>query len=92
MRCLRGDDLAVTLHRLVERESAGERYHQALQLLGGYPQCDAELVEHAKASVVQASATQLKARVAGSEVEAAIHDPRWLAAKTLAKRGKTAKM
>lgn len=86
LRALGDGDLDTLLHRAVQRELPGGRYHQALQLLGGYPVWHAEEIVHAETFVRLASAKQLKARVAGSEVDAAINDPRWRATKTLAAR------
>ena len=86
LRCLGDGDLNALLRRQVQRETPGGRYHQALRLLSGYPGWRAEEIVDADTFVDQTSPRQLRARVAGSEIDAAINDPRWMARKTLAER------
>ena len=78
------------LRRQVSRETRPYgRYHTTLQLLGGYPRWSPEDVTDARDFVRRASPKELKARVAGSEVDAAINDPRWMAREGLGEYWKT---
>jgi len=80
LRCLGDGDLNELLRRQVQRESRPDgRYHRALKLLGGYPTWRSEDVADVEAFAKHASRKERKARVAGSEVDAAINDPRWKA-------------
>ena len=84
LRCLGGNDLSAVLRRQAQRERPDGRYHQALRLLEGYPTWEPEEIADAERFFQVASTKQRRARVAGSEVDAAINDPRWLARRTLA--------
>jgi hypothetical protein len=77
------DDLNALFHRQVEREGADGRYRYALRLLGGYPTRSAEEIADADAFVRYARPNELTARITGSEVDAAINDPRWKAKEAL---------
>lgn len=80
LRCLGDGDLNELLHKQVQRESRPDgRYHRALKLLGGYPTWHSEDVVDIEAFASRASRKERKARVAGSETDAAINDPRWKA-------------
>mgnify|MGYP001111364006 CR=1 FL=1 len=84
LRCLGDGDLNGLLRRQVGRESRPDgRYRQALKLLGGYPTWRSEDVADANAFAKSASPKEIKARVAGSEIDAAINDPRWKAREAL---------
>jgi hypothetical protein len=58
-------------------------YHRALHLLGGYPIWRSEDIADADLFVKFALPKDLRARVAGSEVDAAINDPQWKAREAL---------
>jgi superfamily II DNA or RNA helicase len=84
LRCLGDGDLTELLRKQVQRESHPDgRYHRALKLLGGYPTWYSEDITDVEAFARRASAQDRKARVAGSEIDAAISDPRWKAQDTL---------
>jgi len=84
LRCLGDGDLNELLRKQVQRESRPSgRYHRALKLLGGYPTWHSEDVADVEAFARRASQKERKARVAGSEVDAAINDPRWKAREAL---------
>jgi len=84
LRCLGDGDLNELLRRQVKRESRPDgRYHRALKLLGGYPTWHSEDIADVEAFARRASQKERKARVAGSEVDAAINDPRWKAREAL---------
>jgi hypothetical protein len=80
LRCFGEGDLNDILRRQVQREAGSDgRYHQALRLLGGYPEWRPEDISDADDYARSATEWEKKARVAGSEVDAAIGDPRWVA-------------
>lgn len=80
LRCLDSGDLNEILHAQIRREKGPSgRYHRALQLLGGYPRWTPEELEEIERFVRGLKPKQRKARVAGSEVDAALNDPRWTA-------------
>ena len=90
LRTLGDGDLNDVFRNQVQREASSDgRYRRALVLLGGYPTWQTEDITHADTFATQASARELRARVAGSEVDAAINDPRWQAQQTLAKSGQS---
>ncbi len=75
-----GDDLAAALRGQVSRESArAGRYRQAVRLLGGYPSWTADQVQDARGYAAGLTESQRSVRLAGSELDAALADPRWLA-------------
>lgn len=47
--------------------------------LGGYPDWDRRTLEDARAVARQLTESQRRARIAGSEIDAALNDPRWTA-------------
>jgi len=80
LRCMGDGDLDSLFHKQVQREPSQDgRYHHALRLLGGYPTWTGEDLADANAFVQEAKGKDLNARRAGSEIDAAIGDPRWLA-------------
>lgn len=90
LRTLSDGDLNDVLRSQVQREASSDgRHHRALALLSGYPTWQPEDIAHAEAFASQASAGEMKARVAGSEVDTATNDPRWQAQQTLAKSGQS---
>jgi len=83
LRCLSDAPLDAALHQQVQRETDPRgRYHQALKRLGGYPLWIAEELQDAETYVAQAAPHQIKARLALSEIDAALGDPRWRAQRT----------
>ena len=78
-----GDLNALFRHQVARESRSDGRYHRALRLLGGYPTWHSEDIAYAEAYVRYASRKDLRARVAGSEIDAAINDPRWKAQETL---------
>ena len=84
LRCLNHGDLNAVLRRLLQREPRRDgRYHTALELLGGYPTWKAEDLQDANEFARSVSDREQSARIAGSEIDAAIHDPRWMAQRYL---------
>lgn len=80
LRCLSDADLNTALHHQVQREADPDgRYHQVLKLLNGYPAWTAEEVQDAESYFAQAKPQEVKARIALSEIDAALSDPRWRA-------------
>ena len=81
LRCLGDGNLDRLFREQVKREKRTDgRYHQALKLLQGYPPWTSEEVANAKAFVADMTPQQRQGRVAlGSEVDAALNDPRWRA-------------
>jgi hypothetical protein len=74
------DDLNGGLYQELSRDIAtSERLRRVLEQLGGYPDWDSELREELDAFVRQISENQRKARLLGSEIDAALADPRWKA-------------
>jgi len=80
LRCLGTGDLNALFRRQVQRESASDgRYHQALRQLDGYPVWTDTEVEAIGQFVNALKNSQRTARLLGSEVDAALDDPRWQA-------------
>ena len=87
LRCLSDASLDTALHHQVQRETdPNGRYHQVLRLLNGYPAWTAEEVQDAEAYFAQASSHEVKARIALSEIDAALGDPRWRAKNMIQKK------
>ena len=81
LRCLsRGDLDAIFRKRVREELRPDGFYHRALQRLGGYPIWAPEDVADADSFLQGLKQKDRVARIAGSEIDAAINDPRWLAA------------
>ncbi|NLF01161.1 MAG: hypothetical protein GX601_09315, partial [Anaerolineales bacterium] len=79
-----GDDLDRVLRGQVSREGARPgRYRHAVRLLGGYPAWATEETQDAREYAAGLSEGQRSARLAGSELDAALADPRWLAVEGL---------
>ena len=84
LRCIGSGDLTVMFPNAVRREAQLDgRYHKALQVLGGYPQWSPDEVAAINKFVKNLKPKQIKARIAGSEIDAALHDPRWMARESL---------
>lgn len=82
--CLGSGDLNETFKEQVRRETSPDgRYRKALRLLGGYPQWTEEERADAKTFVGNLKEKERRARVAGSEIDAALNDPRWQALSVL---------
>ena len=80
LRCTDNGDLTDAFRKAVQREkSADGFYRQALRLLGSYPSWSPEEVADIDAFVKSLKPRDIQARMTGSEVYAAINDPRWLA-------------
>jgi ribosomal protein L9 len=81
LRCVGSGDLNALLKKQIEKESSSaDRYHRALELLGGYPVWPADLLEEIAAFVNPLTPHDRQARVAlPASLDAAINDPRWLA-------------
>jgi hypothetical protein len=85
LRCIGSGDLNAVLRKQIEREShSDERYHRAIELLGGYPAWTAALLEDSESFFSDRTAHERQARVAlPAPLDAAINDPRWKAAATV---------
>jgi len=84
LRCLGPRDLNATFRRYVEQESRQDgRWHRALQLLERYPDWPVEITDDAEAYCAQLTPQERTARLAFSELDAALADPRWLAKASL---------
>ena len=80
LHCFDAGDLDRLFRDTVRAEQSLEgRYHRALQLLGAYPAWPPEVEEDASRFVEDISNKDRDARLLGSEVDAAINDPRWAA-------------
>lgn len=80
LRCMDDGSLNDIFRTLVQREQGmNDRYHTALRLLDGYPQWTPEDIADIDAFVSSLKPKDKKARIAGSEIDAAINDPRWMA-------------
>lgn len=81
LRCIGSGESNSLLRKQVERESrAEERYHRALELLGGYPTWTADILQDAESFIADKSAHDRQARVAlPTPLDAALNDPRWIA-------------
>jgi SNF2 family DNA or RNA helicase len=81
LRCIGSGDLNAVLRKQIEREShSDERYHRAIELLGGYPAWTAALLEDSESFFSDRTAHERQARVAlPAPLDAALNDPRWKA-------------
>lgn len=79
LRCIGLGDLTDLLRKQVQREAnADGRYHQAAKLLGGFPKWDNSEIENINWFVNSVLDDRgRRARILGSEVDAALEDPRW---------------
>jgi hypothetical protein len=81
LRCFSRGDLDAIFRKRVREESRPDGfYHRALRRLGGYPIWAPEDVADADSFLQGLKHKDRVARIAGSEIDAAINDPRWLAA------------
>lgn len=76
------DDLNGRWHQLMQTRdsSVGSRLRDCYDKLGGWPEWDQGLVDDSIEVVQRLSEPQRKVRVTGSEIDAALADPRWRAA------------
>ncbi len=85
--CLEPDaaDLNDLLYRAMSRPGARAiRLQHCYQRLGGYPTWDPEALDELRRDVQSYGAARREARLLGSELDAALQDPRWQAAESLA--------
>ena len=69
-----------TLSQQMSRDIASaQRLRRCLEKLGGYPDWDTDLRMESENFAKQLSENQRKARLLGTELDAALEDPRWLA-------------
>ena len=81
LRCFGPGDLNALLQQQIRREGPSGRYHRALALLSGYPEWTREDHSAATAYVNDIPTKERQSRISlGSEIEAALNDPRWRAA------------
>jgi hypothetical protein len=80
LRCGTAGDLNQALRTYLQRDDAtGARYKRALQRLGGIPSWTKDELEDAGTFNSKLAQRQIDARILGSEIDAAIEDPRWVA-------------
>ena len=86
LRCAQPGSLNATFRKHVEAEgSGGRRYRRALELLGGYPEWSARLIQEIQLFVQDLTPHARAARVnLPTSLDAALNDPRWA---TLTQRG-----
>ena len=74
------DDLNGVFHRRMSRDIAGaKRLQKCCEKLGGYPEWSPDLCNELKGFFADLTEGQRTARLLGSELDAALDDPRWLA-------------
>lgn len=74
------EDLNGVLYQQMSRDiSSAQRLRQVLQRLGGYPDWPEELRQELESFYGQLTENQIKARLLGRELDAALQDPRWKA-------------
>jgi len=74
------DDLNAVLHRQMSRDIAGaQRLKRCMEMLDGYPEWPEQLRQELNEFDAELTANRRQALVAGSELEAALNDPRWAA-------------
>ena len=79
LRCLGEESLISTFRKQVNREKCEDgRYHNAIKLLGEFSVWSSEESESINRYVNNLPPYERKARIAGSEVDAALNDPRRL--------------
>jgi superfamily II DNA/RNA helicase len=84
MRCL-GDskdskdskDISLVFKKQLEKERSDKRYRKVIELLGNYPSWSSEELDEIEDFVKREN--QKKARITGTEIDAALNDPRWRA-------------
>jgi hypothetical protein len=73
-------DLNNVLYRQMSRDIAtSQRLEQCMKRLGGYPDWSAELRRELDEFYRDLAPNQRQARLLGSEIDAALEDPRWVA-------------
>jgi len=80
--CLGGgtEDLNERLYQQVSRDIAtARRLKRCIDRLGGYPQWSAELRQKLEEFAEQFTENERQARLLGSQIDAALDDPRWVA-------------
>jgi len=80
--CLRAgtEDLNGLLDRQLSRDIAtAQRLKRCLDRLGGYPEWTQGMCRDLEAFVRELAENQIRARLLGNEIDAALEDPRWLA-------------
>lgn len=86
--CVASGSLETAFRTQVKRELSDGYFHRALRCLGDYPTWTPEEREEVVTFYNNLPPRKCEARRAGSEVDAAINDPRWKAKETLADQGK----
>ena len=81
LRCFGSGDPNALLNAQIARETGSQgRYHRALAHLGGFPAWTPEEIGEATAYANSLPNNQRQSRInLGSELEAAVNDPRWRA-------------
>ncbi len=78
--CIGQGDLNMLFSQQIQQERRSDgRFHRALELLEGYPSWTFEEGEDAKAFAAGLKTNEIEGRMLGSEIDAALNDPRWLA-------------
>jgi len=81
LRCIGNGDLSLLLAQQAARENRADgRYRRAQRLLGTQPAWSDDEKTEIEEYVGNLTENERKARVAGSEIDAALNDPRWRAA------------
>jgi hypothetical protein len=74
-------DLNGLIHKQISRDIAtAQRLKRCLEKLGGYPEWLPDLCREVEAFANHLSENQCRARLLGKKVDAALEDPRWMAA------------
>ena len=72
------DDLNGKLHRMTQdRTATAERLRRVFHRLGGYPEWPATKLQALRSFRDSMTANQVKSRLTGRELDAALDDPRW---------------
>ncbi len=75
------NNLNGVFHALMsEHTASAQRLHKAYERLGGYPDWEPALLRDLQEFRRTLAPSQVKARLIGSELDAALADPRWRAA------------
>ena len=84
LACISTGDLSDTFRAQVRREGQQQgRYHRALRAMGGYPHWPSEVSADSEQYRDETPEKDKSARIAGSEIDAALNDPRWRAVDAL---------
>ena len=70
-------------HQMIRDIASAHRLKQCYEKLGGYPEWPADLQEELEAFADGLAENQKKARLLGTELDAALQDPRWQALRRL---------